>query len=68
MPYRNSKLTFLLQDYLREHAKVVMFVNISPVPDFVQESQCSLNFAARCRSVQLGQARQAVAFAVAGGK
>ena len=55
VPYRNSKLTFLLQDTLREGSKVLMFVNVSPVPDFASESTCSLNFASRCRAVQLGQ-------------
>ena len=56
VPYRNSKLTFLLQDSLREKSKVLMFVNISPVPDYSSESVCSLQFAQRCRAVQLGAA------------
>lgn len=55
VPYRNSKLTFLLQDSLREGSKVLMFVNVSPVPDYSSESTASLNFACRCRAVQLGQ-------------
>lgn len=59
VPYRNSKLTFLLQDSLSANAKVVMFVNINPAPASAQESVCSLNFASRCRSVQLGQAKKA---------
>lgn len=63
IPYRNSKLTFLLQDYIREHAKVIMFVNISPVPEYAGESICSLNFASRCRSVTLGQSKLSIAFA-----
>ena len=58
IPYRNSKLTFLLQDCLKESSKVLMFVNINPIPDYAQESTCSLQFATRCRSVQLGQARK----------
>jgi kinesin family protein C2/C3 len=56
VPYRNSKLTFLLQDSLREKSKVLMFVNISPIPGFSSESVCSLQFAQRCRAVQLGAA------------
>lgn len=44
-----------------------MFVNINPAPASAQESVCSLNFAARCRSVQLGQAKKAGA-APTGGK
>lgn len=34
-----------------------MFVNISPVQWNAVESLCSLNFASRCRSVSLGQAK-----------
>jgi len=58
VPYRNSKLTFLLQDSLRQSAKVLMFVNVNPAPKSAGESICSLNFAARCRAVQLGKAKK----------
>jgi hypothetical protein len=37
-----------------------MFVNISPAVYNVSETLCSLNFASRCRSVELGQARRQV--------
>lgn len=57
VPYRNSKLTFLLQDSLSGNSKVLMFVNVSPVLWNAAETLCSLNFAARCRSVALGQAK-----------
>ncbi|KDO35738.1 hypothetical protein SPRG_18884 [Saprolegnia parasitica CBS 223.65] len=53
VPYRNSKLTFLLQESLSGNSKVLMFVNVSPVAWNAWESLCSLNFAQRCRSVAL---------------
>ena len=38
--------------------QVLMFVNINPAPQSQGESSCSLNFAKRCRSVQLGASRR----------
>jgi kinesin family protein C2/C3 len=35
-----------------------MFVNVTPSPASKSETLCSLNFAARCRAVQLGTARR----------
>ena len=38
--------------------QVLMFVNISPVLWNAPETTCSLNFATRCRSVELGTAKK----------
>mmetsp|Transcript_39720 Transcript_39720/g.73200 ORF Transcript_39720/g.73200 Transcript_39720/m.73200 type:complete len:571 (+) Transcript_39720:855-2567(+) len=58
VPYRNSKLTFLLQDSLSGSSKVLMFCNVSPASYNLGETVCSLNFAARCRNVELGAAKK----------
>jgi len=54
IPFRNSKLTFLLQDSLSGSAKLLLLVNVSPVQWNADESMCSLQFAERCRAVQFG--------------
>lgn len=56
IPYRNSKLTYLLQESLGGDSKTLMVVQIAPVEKNVSETVCSLNFAQRVRTVELGQA------------
>lgn len=53
VPYRNSKLTYLLADSLGGDSKTLMFVQVAPGSSNVAESLCSLNFASRVRSVKL---------------
>ncbi|XP_047218638.1 kinesin-like protein KIFC3 isoform X2 [Girardinichthys multiradiatus] len=53
IPFRNSRLTYLLQDSLSGDSKTLMMVQVSPLPDNMSESVCSLKFAQRVRSVEL---------------
>jgi len=58
VPFRNSKLTTLLQDSLGKDNKALMILQVSPTTYNVQESTCSLNFAARVRQCELGKAKK----------
>ncbi|OIT32171.1 kinesin-4 [Nicotiana attenuata] len=57
VPYRNSKLTQLLQDSLGGQAKTLMFVHISPELHAVGETLSTLKFAERVSTIELGTAR-----------
>lgn len=52
VPYRNHKLTQLMQDSLGGSAKTLMFVNISPASNNADETINALKYASRARSIE----------------
>eukprot|EP00931_Biecheleriopsis_adriatica_P069624 TRINITY_DN4344_c0_g1_i1.p1 TRINITY_DN4344_c0_g1~~TRINITY_DN4344_c0_g1_i1.p1 ORF type:complete len:1050 (+),score=173.82 TRINITY_DN4344_c0_g1_i1:75-3224(+) len=51
IPYRNHKLTQLLQDSLGGTSKTLMFVNCSPAESNLQETTMSLGYAVRAKRI-----------------
>ncbi|OLY79593.1 Kinesin-like protein klpA [Smittium mucronatum] len=59
VPFRNSKLTHLLMPSLSSgNSKIMMFVCVAPDESSVQETLCSLRFAAKVNNCHIGTAKR----------
>ena len=60
VPFRNSKLTYLMHSCLSGHGKTMMIVNVSPTTASGAETLCSLRFAKQVNQTELGKAKKHV--------
>ncbi|XP_016424387.1 kinesin-like protein KIFC3 [Sinocyclocheilus rhinocerous] len=60
IPFRNSRLTYLLQNSLGKGNKTAMVVQVSSLESNVGETLCSLKFAQRVCKVELGPAARKI--------
>jgi hypothetical protein len=62
VPYRNSKLTHLLQDSLCGSARTLMMATVCPAWYTAEETLYSLQFSSRVRDIDLGNAQRTIQF------
>ena len=60
VPYRDSKLTQILQPSLSGEARVAVICTINPSPTAIQESTSTLKFAQRVKKVTLHAERNEI--------
>jgi kinesin family protein C2/C3 len=60
VPYRDSKLTYLLQDAIGGNSRTMMVVTVCPTDIAFDESVHALQFATRVRRIQIGAAQRNV--------
>jgi len=60
VPYRDSKLTYLLQDSLGGNSRTMMVVAVTPIDLAYDESIHALGFATRVRRINIGAAQRNV--------
>jgi kinesin family protein C1 len=54
VPFRNSKLTHLMEPCLSGNGKTMMVVNVAPEQEFAHETLCSLRFASQVSQCNTG--------------
>jgi kinesin family protein C2/C3 len=60
VPFRDSKLTYMLQDSLGGNSRTMMVVTVNPTDNSYDESVHALQFATRVRHIQIGSAKRNV--------
>jgi kinesin family protein C1 len=55
VPFRNSKLTYFLQDYLSGESRVSIVLNISQEEKHYHETLCTLRFGSKVSECKLGK-------------